>query len=281
MPCQLNPFYSMLLMVCLLMAENKAVASQPTPLVIKVNPAGFGDASQRDIEKVLYSAAEQLWVYFPGRQLPPILVEHTGDSPIAKYKRGPNGELRVGLNVRGRYWAQFAYQFAHEFTHILSNYERVNAANNPNQWFEEALCETASMFVIYKMADQWQTNPPYSNWRDFAPHLKRYADDLRKKAEWQLPARTTFAEWYQSHEAELRKDPVNRAKNGVVALQLLAVLERRPENWAALGYMHLGKADEAESLAHFLEAWHAAVPAPLKAFVLETARLFKIEVQPN
>src|SRR5439155_16401228 len=122
--------------------------------VIRVARDGWGDADPGDITKVLESAGEALRVRFPGRAFPPIEVSRSEAGPITLYKRGPRGEIRVRLDVEGRQWAQFSFQFGHEVCHILcGNVE----FENPNLWFEETLCEAASLHVLGRMAESWKT----------------------------------------------------------------------------------------------------------------------------
>jgi hypothetical protein len=49
------------------------------------------------------------------------------------------------------------YQFAHEFAHILSNYERHadSKVARQHEWFEEALCEVASLYALKRVGMQW------------------------------------------------------------------------------------------------------------------------------
>src|SRR5262245_61871033 len=135
------------------------------PLVIRVASEGWGDAGAADITKVLQSAGDALSSQFPERKFPPIEVSRSSTTPITLFQRGPAGELRVRLNVEGTYWAQFAFQFAHEMGHVVCGFEEYP---NPNQWFEETLCETASLFVLGRMAERWKTRPPWPNWKDYA-----------------------------------------------------------------------------------------------------------------
>ena len=102
---------------CLTIAAALAVASpaaRATDHPLDIRPAAdtsWGGEIQ-NVDKVLHSAAEELWRYFPERALKPILVEPKG-GPITLYSRGPNGEYLVRLNTGGRLWAQYSYQFAH------------------------------------------------------------------------------------------------------------------------------------------------------------------------
>jgi hypothetical protein len=115
----------------LVLIASHAAGAGHQPLDLR--PAADADWGGRiqDVEKVLCSAAEALWIYFPGRNLRPILIEPKG-GPITLYRRGPNGEHLVRLNTGNRLWAQHAFQFAHEFAHILANYDE---HERRNKWF--------------------------------------------------------------------------------------------------------------------------------------------------
>ena len=160
---------------CSLLAAGQAQAEPPAKvheLTIRPNPEAAWGAIE-NVHAVLQSTAEQLWQYFPGRRLDPILVEPKG-GPIAIYQRGPHGEYQVRLGTGDLFWAQHAYQFAHEFCHILCNY---NDTAHRNKWFEESLCETASLFALRKMSKAWAVHPPYPNWKDYAKAFSAYASE--------------------------------------------------------------------------------------------------------
>lgn len=192
--------------------------SQARPL--RIIPMGDWKASRPDVEKVLYSAAGELWEFFPGRELPPIIVLPQG-GPIVLYQRAAKGELQVRLSTGQTYWSQYAYQFSHEFCHILCNYD-----NDPqrNKWFEESLCELASIFSMRQMADAWKTNPPYPNWKNYAKALRSYADDVFEKNK--LPDDTNFVDWFEQHREHFYTHATDRPKNRVVARQLLPQIGR-------------------------------------------------------
>jgi len=241
-------------------------------LIIRPAPNAPWNASLRDVEKVLRSAASELWLYFPERTLKPIHVEPKG-GPIVLFRRGPEGEYLVRLNTGNTYWAQYSFQFAHEFCHILCNYADHDYAN---KWFEESVCETASLFALRGMAETWKTRPPYPNWRSYAPHLRKYAD--QRIAAVKLPADTTFASWYHSSAEELRKNACIREKNRVVAGVLLPLFEKKPEHWEAVGYLNLSRVDRPRSFQQYLEDWHEHCPKEHRPFVQRIAELFEIEL---
>ncbi len=247
-------------------------------LVIRVQPGRWGDAGVGDIQKLLLSAGNELWKHFPGRRLRPIIVRHSDSGPIVLFQRGPAGQYILKLDAEGRHWAQFTYQFSHELCHILANYEK--KASPRNKWFEESLCEMASMFVLRRMAVTWQTSPPYPNWKSFAPALRKYADDLQANKDHRLPAGTTLAKWYRDNEQSMRKEPCLRAKNKIVANELLGLFEKSPESWAAVSYLNMDELDDADSFKDYLESWHRHCPAKHKKFVRRIGDLFGIEVSP-
>jgi len=245
-------------------------------LVIRPDPDGdWGGASLADVTKVLRSAADTLWVQVPERRLAPIHVQPKG-GPIVLFKRGPEGVYRVRLNTGQTYWSQYAFQFAHEFCHILCRYEHTEKAN---KWFEESVCETASLFALRRMAEVWKTDPPYPNWRAYAPHLRSYAEDRLKDA--RLPAGTTLAEWYARHADHLRKEACDRPKNEIVAGVLLPLLEEKPARWAAVQYLNAAAKPEARSFGQYLADWHTHCPAAHRPFVRQVADLFGIRLPQN
>ncbi len=144
-------------------ASERGVNAELSPprIEIRIAPDDWGGASPRDIHKLLLSAAKELSPYFSQRRLDPILVrQKTGaHAPIVFYQRSARNEYIVELDVRGRYWSQYAYQFSHELCHILARYEK--SRGRQNRWFEESLCELAALFTLRRMSESWQTSPPY------------------------------------------------------------------------------------------------------------------------
>ncbi|MCP6756902.1 hypothetical protein NL533_35270, partial [Klebsiella pneumoniae] len=79
-------------------------------------------------------------------------------------QRNDAREIVLKLDTSNTFWSQYAYQFAHEFCHVLCGYREDDPGT---QWFEETLCETASLFVLRAMAREWKTAPPYPHWKDY------------------------------------------------------------------------------------------------------------------
>lgn len=264
-----------------------ACAAAPAPsassaLVIEVQPGDWGKTSVADIRAVVCSAGGEIWRHCPNTHLDPICVRYSAKTPITHFARDQDGGIVVGLNARGTYWAQFAYQFAHEFGHVLAAQagdasRKWRNTGHANHWFEESLCETASLFALKAMAQTWTTNPPYPNWKSFAPKLLEYADKLLQEPPRQLAAGQNFQPWFHASEPSLRTNATQRAKNGIVAAQLLPLFEQNPSGWEALVWLNLGTRDPKLPFRTYLAEWRAACPASHRPFVEKLAAAFGLE----
>ena len=247
------------------------------PVSIRVLPGDWGGAERQDVEDLLRSVARELWVYFPGRTLKPILVAPTERHPVAGYAKGPDGEYFVYLSAKGRHWSQFAYQFAHEFAHILSNYERNGRSLvRRNQWFDESLCETASLFTLRRLGASWLKGDmvPYPHWKAYGAAFQTYVQDLLAQPHRALPPKKGFAEWYQGNAAALDRNPYGRERDELVAGMLLPLFEEYPEGWAALSYLNLEESDATGPFQTYLQNWHRNTPERHRPFVARIVELF-------
>jgi hypothetical protein len=240
-------------------------------LDIRVGESGWGNADKEDVERVLYSVAAELEPYFPHGKLPLIKVEHGDDTPIALFEKVSGGQYVILLTAKDRHWSQLAYQFAHELTHVLSNFDnsalRQANARDPNQWFEESLCEAASLFALKQMAATWEVSPPYEDWKGYAPALRRYAEDMKRESHRRLPEGMTLANWFSQNEKTVRSNPYQRASNEIVATRLLALLEQHPDQWGALSYLNHDSKAAASDIREYLQQWYQSCPEAHKHFV--------------
>ena len=260
-----------LLSLPLLAEEEKKTSPAQRPAIHALNAKDWR-CDIDDVEQVLNSAAGEMWRYFPERQLPPIEVQAKG-GPIVLFDRGPQGQIRVKLDTGQNLWAQMAYQFAHEFTHILCKYTE---KNKETKWFEESLCETASLFALRRMAETWKTKAPYPNWKSYAPALEKYAQQRLDEAK--LPEGKTFAQWYRDNAEALRANSCDRPRNNVVAKVLLPLFEGRPEAWEAVSSLNTEQFSGSYTLADFLKAWQRNCPEKHKAFVATIAKEFELDL---
>ncbi len=251
-------------------AEGDGAAALPA---YRVDTQGFG-ASEADIRAVIDSAARELWRFFPDYTLEPLVVTRGRGGPITLFKRNERGEIVVRLDTEKTFWSQYSYQFAHEFCHILCGFRE---GYRGNQWFEETLCETASLFVMRAMARTWATSPPFPNWRDYRDALRSYTDDIIRKRE---RACELFAKglpaFYRDNQAALRKEPCSRELNGAMTIVFLQLFETQPERWEAVRWLNSSAAPEGETFAAYLTRWREAAPARHKAFIESIGALYGI-----
>jgi len=254
----------------------KLEATRPAPRVLKISvmPGEWGSAPTDDIAAVCRSCAAELTRYFPDRDWDPVTVHNDPkQGPMVIYGRGHEGERRVLLNTKDTYWAQYSYQFAHELCHVLCNYRD---GSRVNLWFEESLCETASLFVLKRMAETWKTKPPYGNWKSYADKLGDYAQ--KRIGETGKLTDLTLAQWYQREEPALRKNGTDRARNNIVAMYLLELFEKNPDHWKAVAYLNQADPKREPSLAEYLADWRSRVPEAQKSFVSDVAVLFGVKL---
>jgi len=245
---------------------------QAKPTVdIRVIGTDWGSVNVNNIQAVLESTADTLWQHAEPAALRPILVMRSKEGPIVLFKRGPKGEYFVKLNTSDRYWCQYAFQFAHEMGHILCRYKD---GDTTNKWFEETLCETASLYALRSMAKTWKTRPPYQNWTSYSAHLAKYATDRIER--FGLPEGTHLASYYAENAQYLKTHATDREKNAAVATKLLPLFEANPEGWRAVHYINESVWDEAQDFATYLRNWHEHVPKDLKPFVAKVAEQFGI-----
>lgn len=233
---------------------------------LKLRLTGPWESDKGSVEPLLQSVAREFLPLFPDAKLPLLEVEQKG-GPITLFKRGPNGEIRVKLNSAGTLWAQYSFQFAHELGHVLCRYDE---DTHRNKWFEESLCEMASLFALHRMTESWKTAPPFPNWKDYAPHLRKYADERIAKA--QLPAGTTLAAWYAERVEAFSKNATERDNNTVIAAALLPYFDENPERWAAVWYLNVETHTPAFTFRDYLTAWRKNTPRNLQPVVDEIAK---------
>lgn len=260
-------------------SQGERLNSKKMGLSLKVEDGGWGNVPKESIEKVLYSVADELLSRLPNKLTVPIVITHTNNAPVALYERGPAGEYRVQLHASGENWHLYVYEFAHELCHILSNYEENIGADTTkyNQWFEETLCETASLYTLKKLAVTWAVSPPEPGWADEAKRLSRFFDHLVSEGHRQLPPHTPLNSWLRDNEEQLRSDPYLRQKNEVLANLLLPLFQENPQNWEALNYLNLDPDDARDSLGDYLRHWYKNAPLQHKRFVAGVLALLQLE----
>jgi hypothetical protein len=241
---------------------------------IQIDHGDWGEARREDIQRLLEDVSCQLSRHFSDPPRGGIQVQCRPNEPNPRilYRSSPDQDYVIWLTVQNRDWNKFSYQFSHEFCHILCDYERCRLP--ANQWFQESLCELASIFTLKQMATTWQTSPPYPNWSDYALSHESYAQKTISRDEHQLGNGVPFPEWYRVNEAKLRADQYQRGLNGLVAVQLLPLFHTSPFQWQSV--RHLPNTDEP--FDSFLASWRASCPPVHQDFVMRVAEVFGINL---
>ena len=252
----------------------RAASPEPstTPMPeFRVDASGF-KAREADVRAVLDSAGRELWRHFPDHRIEPIIVVRGEAGPITLFQRNAQREIVIQLDTGGTRWSQYAYQFAHEFCHVLCGAKKGDMSN---QWFEETLCEMASLYAMRGMARTWKTSPPYPNWRDYRDSLRDYVDgNIRDRPHVDEIVTLGLPAFYAKHEAALRRNSTDREMNGSIAVVLLREFEAQPEHWESIRWLNEKRTDAVRTFDAYLADWHAAVPDRHKEFVARIAALF-------
>ena len=254
-----------LLFLLLSSVSLSSLALSP-PINVKVE-SEWGGAVLADVQAVTDSVVTSIMPYVDLAHVEPILVRNEPAGPITFYKKGEQGQTVIALEVNGAYWSQIGLQFSHELCHVLSNYDLAPNNISKQMWVDETVCEAFSLFALKQMAEQWKTNPPYPNWKDYAPQLLAYREQRLQEPHRQLPTGMTYSQWYAQHKDELSANPEaeQRRLNEVVATKVLALFEANPENWNALRYLNLGDDRSDKSLNKFLSDWEHNTPEKWRA----------------
>ena len=245
-------------------------------LTIQVNAEGF-NASKADIHAVCRSAADQLLRHMSGLEKTTANVSRGTNGPIVLFRRGKKGEHLIRLATEKLYWAQYAYQFSHEICHVLCGYDEDFRGN---LWFEETICEVASLYCMRRMSVEWRTNAPYENWRSYAPLLRDYTDEIeRTRNDYLEIMRTGMPAYYQKHARHLSSNGTDREKNGAMALVLLAAFERQPQHWNAIRWLNSAPSPKGETFPQYLLKWQRAAPPKHSAFISSIASLYGLSLE--
>jgi hypothetical protein len=255
-------------------ASERANIPKAPAVQIRVREGGWGEARVEDIEAVLNSVAAILLEHFPSRRLNPIVVTHSSERPITLYRKAPGNAYQVQLSAKDDYWPRYAYEFAHELSHILMNYDHHADARATafNQWFEESLCEAASLYALKRLAFTWEVRPPQPQWASYAPEFERYVERFLNERHRQLPPDVKLAEWFRQNEQTLRETPYLRDRNEIVANLMLPLFEENDALWESIGYLNLEP--KATNFRGYLQTWHDNAPDEYKDTIRYIMALF-------
>ena len=227
----------------LLRALGSAVKSDENksrPPRIEVS-GDWGGGSHEDVRAVLDSCAKNLLRYSPERQLGTILVRPREGVPITLDQKGPHGEHQVLLSARGCLLVPVCLSV---FARVVPHPKQLRSAEaGPEFVVRGALCETSSLFTMRRLAIDWKANPPYPNWRGFAPSFDQYVDALLAPRDRRLPPDRTLPQWFREHEETLVRQDGLTTDSKLVAVYLLPLSKTSRRVGKQLTWINLGPND--------------------------------------
>ncbi len=232
------------------MIQRLATAASDTGPSLVVANDNWGATSLTAVLAVLQSACDVLTDAFGTPPDAPIHVARWDQDPRTLHDRRP---YEIRLSARDRYWCQYVYQFSHELCHVMTRFDRYR--NHRHKWFEETVCQLASLFVLHRLAALWDRTPPPEiiGAKTFAPNHRTYAEDIQAK--WRAPLNGPLPEWLSANIATLETDPYRRELNGVVAIALLGRFNEDPLLWRDCGWLNRWEPGADGTFADYLDSW--------------------------
>ncbi len=257
--------------------RTEPVATEPVGIAIHVIEGGWGSADTDDIRLLLEQAGRLFDGAFGKQARPRIQVRHRFGTPRVLHDASPQGELIIELTARNDRWYQYVYQYSHELCHVLAHFERNDwdeRAVRANQWFEESLCETASLYALRRLGAQGPPGGAGPRPAGAGRQFGAYAQQLLEQPHRRLSDGSAFSSWYAANRDSLRDEPYQREKNELVAAVLLPLFEGQADAWRSLPFLPADLNGEAADLAAYLQAWRNAAPAQLQPFISRIEGLF-------
>ena len=217
-------------------------------LVIKENNWGRNpqeSTSPQELRDVVLKPAHDVLVNAFGKN---------PDKPIHIYRRehGPRVlddrrpyEILLNPDTNYIWYPQCVYQYAHELCHVMIGYDRCK--EHKHLWFEESVCELASLFVLKNRTQEYQ---------DYACIVvKDY--DLPGLTNGQLP------QWLSENRETMERGVVGRMPicqdirrlNAVVANALLPAFLKEPSLWSDCSLINHQETGAAAEFSDYLDSW--------------------------
>ena len=221
---------------------------------LTVQNGNWGVTSLTAIRAVLAAAAGVLLEAFGTPPDAAVHVARWDQDPRVFYDMRP---YEIRISARDTYWCQYVYQFSHELCHVITGFDRFK--EHPHKWFEESLCELASLFVLHRLAEVWAEEPPphISEASEFAPNHAIYAEGMEEK--YRAPPGIALPGWLAANIGTLGADPLRRHLNGVVAVALLDRFRRDPTLWRDCLSLNRWDPRADTTFSDYLESWTACL----------------------
>ena len=172
------------------------------------------------------------------------------DYPLSVFDKRP---YQVLLTARDTYWCQYVYQFSHELCHILTHFDSYK--KHKHKWFEESLCELASLYVLRSLAKVWKEDPPSEIFKasEFARNHQTYAEMVERKSA--IPPQSHLPAWFIRNIDLLEKNSTCRELNRSVAVSLLSSFSQNPALWRDCAWLNRWDVRKDSTFSEYLNSW--------------------------
>lgn len=177
-----------------------------------------------------------------------------------------NNNIEIYLSTAGNsYWAQNAYQLSHELCH---HFIKKKTPIGDNSWFEESICELASIYFLSKMASKW-SNSTNIRKSSYSSSITEYFSEL-------LISRSNIDLKQLSIQSsalyeEMNADTYLRDNNNFIANKLLPIFKKTPSLW---GDIYLIRKLNIKDLNSFFTEWSQLAKQENVGSILEISELF-------
>lgn len=186
---------------------------------------------------------------------------------------GDSAGHTIYLTSSGRCWDQYTFQFSHEYCHHLINIELTGDMIGA-YWFEETICELASLYCLIKNAQTWKTRPPYYNWAVYASDFEVYYRKEISKED--MPtSNLSVAEFIKDNISILEQPQYQRGMYTYIAKGIIDIFIAYPSLWnIILFFKNTNYRDENyKGFDAFLNELDSIIPPEVKAYKLLKKRL--------
>lgn len=233
---------------------------------------GWGECNFDILKRVLGCSID----YFNGvltnkyRHGIPYSVVHKDDTPLCS---GNASEHKIHLSSEGLVWDKHTYQFAHEYCHHLINIELIGNRIGAF-WFEETICELASLYCLAKNAQLWKTNPPNPGLVYYASAFSDYYNKTINRKE--VPKSIlSVSDFIKENILELEKPEYERGMYTYIAKGIIDIFINYPSLWNIILFFNKTnyQSEHYNGFDSFLDELESILPPEIKGYGLLKKRL--------
>lgn len=225
-------------------------------MAIKIVGSGWNTPLLDSTQK-LADAVYEIFSIFVGKELEHDILVYNDLSqgyPLAHYEKN-NDCWEVTLScASGTHWSQVGYQLAHELCHLYSNHSL--SRGHKHKWFEESLCECASLAVLTKLGADWINFAISSYNPNYGTSITNYINDVKGGVVQKFDRNDVFSSWLSSVIPQLETSSTQRELNKVVAVFMFdSLLSNSPNAWSAVTTLNIWDCFKDVDFNSFVDNW--------------------------